>query len=144
MSKTCQKCGSKCCTYFCFEIDEPDSYQEFEDVRWYLCHKGITVHIDEGSWFISIPNRCKKLTPDNRCLIYEDRPLICRTYSHDNCDYTSGNYGYDEHFRTPEELDAYACEVLGEKPYQRAKRNARAKFEQKRTKKTKKTKKSKK
>ena len=29
MSKTCQVCGAKCCTYFCFQIDEPDTYSEF-------------------------------------------------------------------------------------------------------------------
>ena len=141
MSQTCQKCGAKCCKYFCFEIDEPDTYEEFEDVRWYLCHQGVTVHIDEGDWYISIENHCKKLGRNDHCKIYDERPLICRSYDPSNCDHVSGFYGYDEHFRTPEELDAYARETLGEKEYEKARKKAHAKFEPKKAKKTKKRKK---
>jgi Fe-S-cluster containining protein len=129
MSKTCQVCGAKCCTYFCFQIDEPDTYSEFEDVRWYLCHENISVHIDEGDWYISIQNRCKMLMDDLRCRIYEDRPLICRKYSHDQCDHTEGDYGYDALFETPEELEKYARKQLGKAAYERAKAKARAKAE---------------
>lgn len=141
MSETCQKCGAKCCGYFCFEIDEPDDYEEFEDVRWYLCHEGITVHIDEGDWFISVENRCKMLSEDDRCMIYSDRPLICRKYDLDKCDFIPGDYDYDELFLTPEQLDKYARKVLGEKQYECAKEKARAKLKPKPTKKTKKMKK---
>ena len=67
MSLTCRECGAKCCRYFCFEIDEPDDYEEFEDIKWYICHEGITVHIDEGDWYINIANPCKMLAEDNSC-----------------------------------------------------------------------------
>jgi len=130
LSSICRKCGAQCCRYFCFQIDEPDDFEEFDDIRWYLCHEGISVHIDEGDWYISIPNKCKMLTRDNRCSIYPDRPLICRKYDTDNCDYTQGDYGYDEEFQTPEELDAYARKTLGEKEYERQKARARAKADQ--------------
>ncbi len=129
MSETCQKCAAKCCTYFCFEIDEPDTYEEFEDVRWYLYHEGVTVHVDEGDWFISIDNRCKMLSDDNRCTAYAERPLICRSYALEKCDFSDGDYDYEEYFRTPEELDAYARHILGETAYERAKAKARAKSE---------------
>jgi Fe-S-cluster containining protein len=109
----CQKCGAKCCKYFCFEIDEPDDVDEFENVRWFLCHEGVSVHIDEGSWFISIANRCNWLDDDDQCLRYDDRPLICRKYDHENCDHTGGDYGYDEEFKTPEAFEAYARKTLG-------------------------------
>ncbi|MHC4562617.1 MAG: YkgJ family cysteine cluster protein [Planctomycetota bacterium] len=114
---TCKACGAKCCQYFCFEIDEPDDYDEFEDVRWYICHEGVSVHIDEGNWFISIMNRCNMLDDDNQCTMYDDRPLICRKYDLDNCDQTMGDYGYDEEFNTPEELAAYARRTLGAEAY---------------------------
>jgi len=129
MSKTCQECGAKCCKYFCFEIDEPDDYQEFEDVRWYLCHEGVTVHIDEGDWFISIENRCKMLGPDNRCTIYEERPLICRKYDPSQCDFTGGDYGYDENFTTGEQLEAYARKILGDKEFDKARQKERDKLD---------------
>ena len=126
-AETCQVCGSRCCQYFCFEIDEPDDYDEFEDVRWYICHQGVSVHIDDGSWFISILNPCNMLDSEGRCSIYDDRPLICRKYDLDNCDQTSGDYGYEEDFKTGDELMAYARKLLGEREfdYQRAKHRAK-------------------
>lgn len=129
MGKTCQECGAKCCKYFSFEIDEPDTYEEFEDVRWYLCHEDVSVHIDEGDWYISIQNRCEMLTKNDRCRMYEDRPLICRKYSPDGCDHTSGDYGYDALFETPEALAKYARKKLGKSAYERAEAKARAKAE---------------
>ncbi len=141
MSNQCQKCGAKCCRYFCFEIDEPDDYDEFEDVRWYLLHEGVTVHIDDGDWYISIDNPCKMLADDSRCMGYDNRPLICRKYDSGGCDYTSGDYGYDEHFLTADQLDAYARKTLGAKEYDKVKAKARAKLEPKPLKKSMKRKK---
>jgi len=131
MDERCKRCGAKCCTYFCFQIDEPDDFNEFDDLRWYLCHEGVSIHIEDGDWYISIANRCKMLTEDNLCRIYEERPIICRTYSPDNCDATPGGYDYEEEFTTPEQLEEYAKRVLGAEAYERAKRRARAKADRK-------------
>ena len=127
MSKTCQDCGGKCCRYFCFEIDEPDTYEEFEDVRWYLLHEGVTVHIDDDDWFISIDNRCSMLADDNSCTAYDDRPLICRKYDLENCDQSGGDYGYDEEFTTPEQLEAFARKTLGDETFEFERTKFRAK-----------------
>ncbi|MFP4434386.1 MAG: YkgJ family cysteine cluster protein [Planctomycetota bacterium] len=128
----CSQCDGKCCKYFCLEIDEPDTYEEFEDVRWYLCHGDVSVHIDEdGDWYLSVMNACRFLDDANRCTIYEDRPLICRTYSQDGCDFTQGDYQYQQLFHTPEELDAYAEKTLGKLAYRSAKKKARRKLEKK-------------
>ncbi len=129
MSAECLKCGSRCCRYFCFEIDVPTDYEEFEDLRWYLCHEGVTIHVDEGDWYISIANSCKMLGEDGRCMIYENRPLICRKYSMSNCDFTEGGYDYEHEFKSPEELDAYARKELGEKEYEKQKKAAYKKIE---------------
>ncbi len=124
MSDDCHECGAKCCRYFSFEIDEPDEFSEFEDVRWYLYHEGVTVHIDEGDWYIAIANTCKMLGDDHRCMGYEKRPLICRKYVTENCDHTGGDYGYDELFTTPEQLDQYARKKLGKRTYQKQRSKA--------------------
>ena len=129
MSDVCRNCGAKCCKYFSFEIDEPDSFEEFEDVRWYLCHEGVSVHIDEGDWYISIDNKCTLLGEDNTCTAYDKRPLICRKYVMDNCDHTGGDYGYDKLFTSPEQLDAYARKTLGKRQYQRQKSKALKRIE---------------
>lgn len=135
----CVKCGAKCCRYFCFEIDEPDDCATFEDVRWFLCHEGVTVHIDEdGDWYISIDNPCKYLGPDNRCTIYEDRPIICRKYDTDGCDHTGGDYRYQKLFRSPEELEAYAREVLGPRGFDGPRTRARRRLDAEHEKRTRK------
>ncbi|MFP4052523.1 MAG: YkgJ family cysteine cluster protein, partial [Phycisphaerae bacterium] len=65
MTDQCAKCNGKCCRYFCLQIDEPDTYEEFEDVRWYLCHEDVSVHIDdEGDWYLSVMNACCFLDQD--------------------------------------------------------------------------------
>jgi len=127
MNDQCDGCDARCCRYFCFEIDKPERYEDFDDIRWFLLHEGISIHIDEGDWYISIENRCKALGPDNRCKIYDDRPLICRKYSLRDCDRTIGDYGYEALFRTPEELEAYARQAMGERRYEMAKAEERAK-----------------
>lgn len=130
MTVSCDKCNALCCKYFCFEIDEPDDYDEFENVRWYLCHEGVSVHVDEdGDWYIQIANTCTKLTSDGRCAIYEDRPLICRSYSGANCEATGNDYGYREEFNSPEQLVDYARKVLGENKYNSQMVRERAKLE---------------
>lgn len=128
MTTSCDKCNALCCQYFCFEIDKPDEYDDFEDIRWYLCHTGVSVHVDEeGDWYIQIANKCDKLDENNRCVIYEDRPLICRSYSGDNCELTGSDYGYVDEFMTPEQLDDYARKTLGQEAYERAMIKLRAK-----------------
>ncbi|MCK5114427.1 MAG: YkgJ family cysteine cluster protein [Phycisphaerae bacterium] len=120
MSDPCGNCKALCCQYFCFEIDEPDEYDEFEDIRWYLCHEGVSVHIDEDDdWYIQIENKCQMLDENHRCTIYENRPLICRNYDYDGCEATGGDFGYQEEFLTPEQLDAYARKTLGVAVYER-------------------------
>jgi len=140
MSKTCQECRAKCCTYFCFEIDKPDSYEEFEDVRWYLCHEGVSVHIDEGDWYISIENRCTRLGGDDLCTAYDDRPVICRKYDTAKCDHTGGDYGYAELFTRPEQIEAYARRALGEDAFEAARKKALAKLHPRKARKSKKRK----
>ena len=134
MSMTCVECGAKCCKYFCFEIDEPTDYDEFEDVRWFLMHHDVTVHVDDGDWFISIANRCRHLGIGGQCEAYETRPTICRKYATANCDHTAdGDYGYEEHFHTPEQIEAYARKTLGEEAFDRARAKAWGQAKQKKT-----------
>lgn len=116
----CSQCQSRCCRYFCFEIDKPDSFEEFENLRWFILHEGISIHVDEGDWFISIDNKCKWLAENGRCNNYENRPSICRKYTTENCDATGGDYEYDELFETAEQIAEYARKKLGHKKYEKA------------------------
>jgi Fe-S-cluster containining protein len=121
VSSSCQRCGAKCCRYFCFQIEKPQSFEEFENVRWFLLHEGITVHVEEeGDWYIAIANPCREIGDDGSCRVYEHRPVICRKYDAGNCDATPGDYEYAHLFRTPRELEAYARKVVGDKLFDEA------------------------
>jgi len=89
------------------------------------------MHVDEGDWYIEIDNRCKWLGGDDLCTRYDERALICRKYSGDNCDHTGGDYCYEEYFRTSEDMEAYARKTLGDKLYDHERKKAYAKLEPK-------------
>lgn len=109
----CEHCTGVCCKYIALPIDKPTTRAELDDVRWYLLHEGVSVFVEEGEWYISFQTTCRHLQPDNRCGIYETRPRICRKYSTENCDYHSGDYGWEHHFSAPEHLDEYRRLHLG-------------------------------
>jgi Fe-S-cluster containining protein len=103
----CEYCTAVCCRYVALPIETPEDKSDFDDIRWYLIHENISVFIEDDEWFINFHSPCRHLLPDHRCGIYETRPNICRKYTTENCDYHSGDYGWQEHFTAPEHLDAY-------------------------------------
>lgn len=103
----CEHCVGYCCKYIALPIETPTERRDFDDIRWYLLHEGVAVFVEDGEWFINVQTTCRHLQPDYRCGIYETRPKICRDYSTDNCDYHSGDYGWEHHFTCPEHLDEY-------------------------------------
>ena len=104
----CEKCTGMCCRYFALPIETPENKDDFDDIRWYLCHKDVTVFVEDGEWYINIKNKCKHLSDhDNRCKIYTKRPNICRGYRHDDCDYVEGEYNYELHFTNDKQMDEY-------------------------------------
>ena len=132
MDKTCQECGAKCCRYFCLEIDKPETFEDYEDIRWFVLHRNVAVHIEEnGDWYLQVNNRCRNLRRDNLCRDYENRPIICRKYSPDDCDHTGADYRYRAEFTNPEQVEAYARKKLGNKAYEKARAKAIAKIERK-------------
>lgn len=103
----CKKCAGLCCRYLALPLDTPEGKDDYDDIRWYLAHEGISIFVEENDWYIQVANRCKHLTRDNLCEIYDQRPRICRGYEDDNCDFHSGDYGYEMQFSSLEEFDEY-------------------------------------
>jgi Fe-S-cluster containining protein len=126
MSATvCTRCDALCCRYFALPIDKPTTPAEFDDVRWFLLHKGVSVFVEDGEWYVSIVARCRHLRADNRCAIYPKRPRICRNYRPDRCDYRDGDYEYEHHFTTVESLEAFARRYLRDKYQKNGRRKKR-------------------
>lgn len=106
-SLLCEHCLAACCRYIALPLDRPTTAKDYDDIRWYLMHQGISVFVEEGDWYIQFQTRCKNLGLDNRCGIYDSRPQICRTYEPGECDYAGGTYGYDHLFTHPQQIDEY-------------------------------------
>jgi len=127
----CDNCNGLCCRYFALPIDTPADKADYDDIRWFLCHKGITVFVEDGDWYINIKNKCRHLTKDNKCAIYNKRPKICRDYSHKDCDFVEGEYDYELHFTNDKQMAEYIKIKFGnnikEKPKRTKRKKARGK-----------------
>ena len=111
----CEHCPAACCRYLALPLDKPTSARDYDDIRWYLMHQGVSVFVEEGDWYIQYQTTCKKLGPDNLCTIYETRPAICREYQPNGCDYSGGSYGYDHLFTHPKQIEQYYHKRTGKK-----------------------------
>ena len=98
---------AKCCLYTAIQVHGPRSRADFDDMLWHISHKNVEYFVEDGKWYLMVHARCDHLRKDNRCAIYEERFRICREHSTGNCEYSSG-YSFDHHFRTYEELKAFA------------------------------------
>ena len=104
----CHKCTGLCCRYFALPIETPETREDFDDIRWYLCHKDITVFVEDGDWYVNVKNKCRHLSEtDYRWAIYDKRPGICRKYKHADCDFVEGEYDYELHFTNDQEMAEY-------------------------------------
>ncbi|MDD4957048.1 MAG: YkgJ family cysteine cluster protein [Candidatus Omnitrophica bacterium] len=103
----CRSCEAKCCSYFAFEIDTPRSKRDFENLRWYLAHEGVSVYVEKRKWHMEVANKCRYLTPDHRCGVYENRPLVCREHEVDTCEFTGTEFEHEKVFKDMDSLDAY-------------------------------------
>jgi Fe-S-cluster containining protein len=103
----CEHCTATCCRYIALPLDKPGTAADFDDLRWFLIHEGVSVFVEDGDWYIALETPCRHLQPDHHCAIYATRPAICRRYSTADCDYHSGDYGWQQHFTCPEHLEEY-------------------------------------
>ncbi|MBU0615810.1 MAG: YkgJ family cysteine cluster protein [Nanoarchaeota archaeon] len=106
----CHTCNGKCCKYITVIIDEPEDKEDWDEIKWWLLHKGVQVYLDsDDDWVVQISTRCKHLNNDNKCDNYENRPEVCREYTTEECEANE-----DEEtkalFKKPEDVDKYLKE----------------------------------
>lgn len=102
----CDDCAAKCCRYFALEIETPESREDFEDIRWYLCHEQTLIYVSDETWYLHVENDCRYRGPDHRCTIYDRRPTMCREHNTDDCE-RAEPWAYDLKFASLEELETY-------------------------------------
>jgi uncharacterized protein len=110
----CEYCTAKCCRYFALPIEAPESFEDFEYIRWFLLHDRATVFKEDEDWYLLVHTECRHLQADNRCGIYETRPKICRDYSTKDCEYED-DWTYDFYLETAAQVAEYMELVLPKK-----------------------------
>ena len=120
MTTECQKCHGKCCRYFAQPIETPEDWDDFDDIRWYLCHEHVSVFVEDGDWYLNVDNKCRYLSEeDYRCQNYDLRPRICRKYDTDGCDLTGDDYGYELHFLDDKQMEEYMKIKFGARVFEK-------------------------
>ena len=100
--------GTRCCTYVTQPIETPRSKDDFDHLLWQLAHENVQAYKDEDGWFLLFLTPCRFLGPAGRCRIYDRRPLICREYDNDYCEYDApAEEGFELFFDGYESLLAY-------------------------------------
>jgi Fe-S-cluster containining protein len=120
VTQMCQKCDGKCCRYFALPIETPEDWDDYDDIRWYLCHEHTSVFVEDGDWYLNVKNKCRHLSEkDYRCGNYEVRPHICRKYDTDGCDLTGDGYDYELHFQDDKQMEEYMRIKFGPKVFEK-------------------------
>ncbi len=123
----CQECDALCCQYIGIPLDDPETWGDFDDLLWFMHHEGVAIYVDDDDWYVNIEIPCKQLGENNHCKIYEKRPRICRKHKHDECEFDGKPYEFDMHFKTADELFAYAKKFMREKYSKKKKRRKKKK-----------------
>ncbi len=99
-----------CCRYITVEIPKPRTKLDFDNIRWYILHRNVSVFLDwEGSWMIQFDTPCEWLV-EGRCTHYQFRPEICRDYDPADCERYSTTAAERILLRTEEDLERYLAE----------------------------------
>ncbi len=103
----CLECDGECCKRLAIDIDLPETEEDFEDFKWYLYHKNVSVYQDEdGDWCVQFETQCKHLDEKGMCKIYKNRPPVCKKYSSEECEMNNEDE-CKEFFEKPEDVDRY-------------------------------------
>ena len=108
---TCTACEAACCRYVATQIDEPDTKNDYDNIRWYLLHRDVSVFVDhDDDWYIEFTTPCEALDDQHLCTIYGQRPRLCRTHGSNNendCEHLGAVSPYKLLFKTATEFENY-------------------------------------
>lgn len=107
----CSHCTALCCRYFSLPIHTPTTWEDFDNIRWYLAHGRCAVYVEGRTWYLMVYGDCKYLQSDNLCGVYTDRPQICRDYTIEQCEFDN-DFVFDKFFESPEQVWEFAEAIL--------------------------------
>jgi uncharacterized protein len=113
MDLSCDDCQAQCCKHIALEIDKPTTKKDWDNIFWYLHHENVIIFIDhDNDWLIEFKTSCKNILPNNKCGIYDNRPLVCRTHSQKNCEHHNSEKAFKREFTSVEDLKEYLEEKM--------------------------------
>lgn len=84
--KNCFECNQECCKSVIVQIDDPETFEDWEDIKWQVAHHNVRVIKDNcGDWCVEFLTECDEMADDGKCKIYEKRPQMCRNHSAETC-----------------------------------------------------------
>jgi len=99
-----------CCRYVAVAIPNPRTKRDFDNIRWYLLHRNVSVFADwEGTWMVQFDTPCEWLV-EGRCTHYEFRPHICRDYDPAECERYCAVAAERVLLRTEQDLERYLAQ----------------------------------
>jgi uncharacterized protein len=103
---SCKRC-SACCHNVSVEVDTPEDEEDIDQYVWLIMHRGVSMYVEGGSWYVEFKCKCNSLKSDGTCKDYRGRPKLCKQYCPSEClKQGEGNY-FDEYFKNPEDLKKY-------------------------------------
>ena len=120
----CSECDGHCCKYISIPITKPKENIDFEEIKWWLCHKNVSVYKDhDNEWFVEVITPCKYQDPKtNLCTIYRKRSKVCKDHQTHECE---ANGDSDSHYKvllsSIEDVDKYRKELKAKKRKRRKK-----------------------
>ena len=106
----CDDCPAHCCKYVIVETDEPESWYDFQNYRWIVAHKDVTVLKNKHEWYVKYSTECEHLDKHNKCSIYNKRPVMCRRHKIETCEISGYEDEHDIEFRGIVDFDAWLKE----------------------------------
>jgi len=102
----CRRCPALCCRYIALELDTPRAPEDFDNLRWYLDHKRVSVYVQDGRWHLCVDTPCRNLIR-NRCRIHGTKPALCQRHDPSECEFDNPDFRLDSEFRDWKALEAY-------------------------------------
>ena len=84
----CFKCKGFCCKYVTVDISEPETADDFDEIRWFLLHENVIIYKSEvkEEWCLEFRTPCKYLDQNTYlCKNYDNRPEVCKEYIIEEC-----------------------------------------------------------
>ncbi len=122
-NKCLEECNAICCNDLAVQIYKPVTKAEKEDLRWHLFFEGVKAYIRHRKWHLLIHSRCRYLSKENRCTIYDRRPDRCRKHNHPHCE-LEGKF-FDVIIESPEQFDEYFAQQAAKKRKSKVRRAKR-------------------